>query len=321
MIGERGVIDLIHFPWATLGGLYWKLAGGVALGAIAGRWAPPSAPARLGQALYWVGIPLGCVAFFRQADLGSGAATLAPAVAWVAIALGTGLTVGVLRLGWPSSRPLTWGSFWLAASFGNTGYLGFPVGLSLAGDRAFAWTLFYDLAGTTLGAYGLGSAVAARLGGQAASWRAVAAAALLNPTLWGAGLGLAAKAVPLPGWGEQVLAAVGWGVVGLSLVLLGMRLVRLQGGRSLPMALAVLGIKMLVVPLVLGLGLRGLGWSGAPLLALVLQSAMPPAFATLVLAEAYDLDRDLAVSAVALGSLALFGTLPLWVALFGVGSL
>jgi predicted permease len=51
-------------------------------------------------------------------------------------------------------------------------------------------------------------------------------------------------------------------------------------------------------------------------LALVLQIAMPPAFATLVVSEAYDLDRELAVTAIALGSLSLLLTLPLWLLLF-----
>jgi len=52
-------------------------------------------------------------------------------------------------------------------------------------------------------------------------------------------------------------------------------------------------------------------------LVLVLQMAMPPAFACLVIAEAYDLDRDLAVSSVALGTVVLPFTLPLWLWLFG----
>jgi predicted permease len=44
--------------------------------------------------------------------------------------------------------------------------------------------------------------------------------------------------------------------------------------------------------------------------------AMPPAFATLVISEAYDLDRELAVTAIATGSLTLLLTLPLWLWLF-----
>lgn len=52
---------------------------------------------------------------------------------------------------------------------------------------------------------------------------------------------------------------------------------------------------------------------------IVLQMAMPPAFATLVLAETFNLDRDLAVTALAVGSIVLLFTLPLWLWLFSVG--
>jgi hypothetical protein len=45
--------------------------------------------------------------------------------------------------------------------------------------------------------------------------------------------------------------------------------------------------------------------------------AMPPAFATLILAEVYELDRELSVTAVAVGSISLLLTLPIWLLLFG----
>jgi predicted permease len=43
----------------------------------------------------------------------------------------------------------------------------------------------------------------------------------------------------------------------------------------------------------------------------------PPSFATLVLAEAFNLDRELAVTNLAMGSTLLLLTLPLWLFLFG----
>ncbi|MER3588468.1 MAG: hypothetical protein C4322_10270, partial [Mastigocladus sp. ERB_26_1] len=60
------------------------------------------------------------------------------------------------------------------------------------------------------------------------------------------------------------------------------------------------------------------GLTGAPAQVIVLQMAMPPAFATLVLAETFNLDRDLAVTALAVGSIILLVTLPLWLWLFSV---
>lgn len=73
---------------------------------------------------------------------------------------------------------------------------------------------------------------------------------------------------------------------------------------------------MLLVPLILGSILSLFGLTGPPLLVMVLQMAMPPAFATLVLAEVYNLDQDLAVTTLAIGSAALLVTLPIWLWLF-----
>lgn len=105
-------------------------------------------------------------------------------------------------------------------------------------------------------------------------------------------------------------------MIALSLLLLGMRLSQLTSWRSLRQAAISLTLKMIAVPLVIGYSLRFFGVTGVPLLVLVLQSAMPPAFATLVIAEAYDLDRDLSVTTLAIGSVLILLTLPLWLWLF-----
>ena len=67
----------------------------------------------------------------------------------------------------------------------------------------------------------------------------------------------------------------------------------------------------------IGSGLWALGVHGLVHRAILLQMAMPPAFATLVISEAYELDYELAVTAIAIGSLTLLLTLPLWLWLFG----
>jgi hypothetical protein len=210
----------------------------------------------------------------------------------------------------------TQGSFLLAAMLGNTGYIGFPVALAVVGTQNFGWTLFYDL-GSTLGAYGLGVVLAARFGKGVSDRKHLMQAILVNPALWSMGFGLLFRQVPLPALAETILSKLGWTVVALSLVLIGMRLQQLNSWRNLPKASICLTIKMLIVPLIVGSILLLCGFTGTPQLAIVLQMAMPPAFATLVIAEAYDLDRDLAVTALAVGSTSLLLTLPLWLWLFG----
>ncbi|MBO0351077.1 AEC family transporter [Phormidium pseudopriestleyi FRX01] len=310
--------------------LYLQLGGLALLGFILGRLLPPKIPVYIGKFLFWIGVPVGVIAFVRRSDL-SGSIWLAPAIAWVAILLGAGLSWIWLRSKTnPGSNSLetaqssqwshlpTQGSFVLSAMVGNTGFIGYPVTLALVGEQYFAWALFYDLLGTVIGAYGLGAILAARFGEGSKSYKQFIHAIVYNPTLWSLGLGLLVRDIPLPPLLENSLQRFAWSAIALSLILCGMRLSQLHSWRSLKPASVSLVIKMLIVPLFLGIILSFWGLDRPALLILVLQMAMPPAFATLVLAETYNLDRDLAVTALGLGSVCLLVTLPLWVLMFGI---
>lgn len=295
--------------------LYLRLIGGVVLGWFLGRILPNLAAAYLGKFLFWLGVPIGIIAFLRSADL-SGPIWVAPVVAWVAILLGAGLAWVWMRQKSYQNKPFQV-SFLLASMVGNTGYLGYPINLALVGEKYFGWAVFYDLLGTTLGAYGLGVVLAAYLGRQLQSGWQLIRVVLTNPALWSLGIGLWFRQIPLPEPAEASLQALGWTVISLSLLLIGMRLSQLHSLRNLQPASVSLGIKMLLVPLLLGVGISLLGISGPPQLVMVLQMSMPPAFATLVIAEAYDLDRELTVTALAAGSSGILLTLPIWLLLFG----
>lgn len=67
--------------------LYVKLGGLVLVGFILGRKLPVTVPTRLGQFLFWVGVPISIVSFLRQSSL-SGQIWIAPAIAYLAILLG-----------------------------------------------------------------------------------------------------------------------------------------------------------------------------------------------------------------------------------------
>jgi predicted permease len=210
--------------------------------------------------------------------------------------------------------------------FGNTGYIGFPIVLLLPqlGLAAFGWALFYDLLGTLFGAYGWGVAIAAHHSqGKAENssttvWLAGIMAVLKTPTIWSFFLGLGLKAITLPAVIADLLRIGAWLMVILSLILMGMRLHQLRSWAMLKPALHTTCIRMLVTPFLLGWGLTLGGILGAPRLALVLQAGMPSAFATLVLTEAFELNRDLAVTCVGISSIALMLTLPIWLLCFPV---
>jgi malate permease and related proteins len=304
--------------------LYVKLVGLALLGFILGRKLPATVPTRLGQFLFWVGVPISIVAFLRKADL-SGQIWIAPAFAYLAIFLGAFLAwLGIKgQMFWTRTSPQqrTQGSFILAAMVGNTGYLGYPIVLAMVGKEYFAWALFYDLLGTLFGAYGLGVALAVRFNSGLENsglenYQKVVQALCINPALWSFAIGLLFRRQSIPNLLEFCLEISAWMAVGLSLILIGMRLSKLNSWGSLPQATASLVIKMLLVPLILGSTLSIFGLTGETAKVIVLQMAMPPAFATLVIAETYDLDRELAVTSLAVGSIVLLGTLPIWLWLF-----
>ncbi len=299
--------------------LYVKLGGLVLVGFILGRKLPVTVPTLLGQFLFWVGVPISIVSFLRQSNL-SGEIWIAPAIAYLAILLGAFLAwLGIKGQAYFRNivhQPPTQASLILAAMFGNTGYLGYPITLAMVGKEYFAWALFYDLLGSFPGTYALGVLLAARFGGGVQNHWQIAKAILINPALWGFGFGLLFRQVAIPTVAEFCLEKFAWSSVALSLVLIGMRLALLKSWRSLPQAGMSLGIKMLVVPLILGTILPLLGITGAIAKVIVLQMAMPPAFATLVIAETFNLDRDLAVTALAAGAILLLVTLPVWLWLF-----
>jgi predicted permease len=294
--------------------LYGQLGMSVVVGYGLGKLLPKAVPTSLGQFLFWVGSPLSIVIFIYRADL-SAQVWMAPIAAWLASLLGLALAWGWIQRQklW---EPPTQASFLLTSMFGNTGYIGFPIILALVGEKYAGWALFYDLLGTVLGVYTLGIFLVVGLGTPGKESGKVWQFLLINPALWSLVLGLGLRRFTIYPVVEQSLLALGWGMIFVSLVLIGMRLSHLDSWSSLSRSRVSLGIKMILVPLVLGCSLPLLGITGNVQLVLVLQVGTPPAIASLVLAEIYDLDRDLTVGAIAIGSTAFLFTLPLWLLLF-----
>lgn len=299
--------------------LYVKLVGLVLLGFILGRKLPSTVPSVVGHFLFYLGVPISIVSFLYQADL-SGQIWIAPAIAYLAILLGALLAwlaiKGQTYVTDTMPQQPTQGSLLLAAMVGNTGYLGFPITLAMVGQKYFAWALFYDLLGTVFGAYGLGVALAARFGNNINNSGQITKAILINPALWSFAFGLLLRQIKIPHIVAFYMDKLAWIALTLSLVLIGMRLSQLKSWRSLPQVGISLAIKMILVPLILGSTLGWFGVTGSAAKVIVLQMAMPPAFATLVLAETFNLDRDLAVTALAAGAFILLITLPFWLWLF-----
>ncbi|WP_414622593.1 AEC family transporter [Calothrix sp. CCY 0018] len=299
--------------------LYFKLIGTVSIGFFLGRLLPNTVINRLGKFLFWIGVPIGIVAFLRKTDL-SGAIWIAPTVAYAAMLLGAFFAVVSIKLQsyFTTTVPLppTQGSLIISAMAGNTGFLGYPITLAVYGTQYFAWGLFYDLLGSLFVTWGFGAVIAARFGGSASNFWQISKVILINPALWSFGFGLLFRQVEIPQLAEFLLGNLGWSGVGLSLILMGMRLSKLTNWHNLPASGISLAIKMLLVPLILGSIFQLVGLTGTPAKVILLQAAMPPAFSTLIIAEIFNLDSDLAVTTVAAGTLLLLLTLPMWLLVF-----
>jgi len=331
--------------------LYARLIGWVTAGFILGKFVPKNFSKHLGRFLFLFGAPFSVVAFMRRTTL-SGYMAIAPVSAWTALLVGAslawvwidlglsderlksisrGLTINenrnpdandrntknelTLESNW--SKP-TQGSFLLAMMIGNTGFLGFPVILTLVGTEYFAWGLFYDLS-VSLGVQIFGVALAAYYGTaeQIKNWTDPLITVMKNPSLWAFVIGAYVKTVDLPPQFDVFFQNGAWLVINSFLVLIGLQLSRLTSLKNLQQGLTCLSIKMLLTPLVVGTGLMFFGVTGAPRLILVLLMGMPPAFVTTLYAERYGLDRNLAITTVALGSILILFTIPLWMWLFG----
>ncbi len=310
----------------TLVGVYLPLLGWTGLGLLLQKVLPPSllarvGPQQLGRFLYWVGVPVSIIGFLRQADL-NGQEWLAPLVCWVAVALAAALALFWVLVVTPQRKisaelwlPPEQGSFHLTSMLGNTGYIGFPVCLAIGGTHFFGWAVFYDL-GNLLCSYGLGVWIASYYSQNRGRPSNLAFNVIRNPSMAAFILGLLLNPLILPSWLDQGLQRFAWGMVGLSLILLGMRLAQISGWRYPFRAGIALLIKLILVPGLVSVILLQLPIPEMGKLILALQAGMPPAIASLVLTEEYNLDREMTIATMTIGYIAALITLPLWAQLW-----
>lgn len=325
----------------TLFAAYAPLILWTGLGLLAFRFVPQQLPRLLGRSLYWVGVPLEVMALARQTDFSQNIG-LAPVINLIALGMGLGLAgLSLLGLRWLhnyakttletslSDRLLAYtaplvtdrhrrGSFLIAAILGNTGFVGLAIAPSFIHETDLGWAIFYSVTNNVIGTYGVGVFIASYFGRteQSNHWWIQLRDVLTVPSLWAFLVGVLAQPVQLPPIVESGLQASVWFVIPCAFLLMGMRLSQLHGMKSLRLALIPVLIKSILLPLLVGICSTGLGIVGDPRLAMVLMAAMPSAFAGLILAEEYDLDRELATSSIALTTIALLVTIPIWLILF-----
>jgi predicted permease len=137
-----------------------------------------------------------------------------------------------------------------------------------------------------------------------------------NPTFYAFFVGLYLKTLAIPDWLISGLGAIAWSSIMIALIVMGMRIQQLSTKLNLKLAIQPVLIKTILVPLVLAAALTAFGFEGPQRLVLILQSAMPCGFVSLVLAENYGLDVELTVASILLSCIVFAFMLPVWTTLF-----
>jgi hypothetical protein len=221
-------------------------------------------------------------------------------------------------------QSLTWadkprqGSFVLSSMISNTGFVGLAIVPTFVSAPYLGWIVFYSVTHNVVGTYGVGVFIASWFGRSfhtQSRWQQLKDVVTV-PSLWAFLLGYATHRWQFSFLAESALQRSVWFVIPLALLLMGMRLSQLQGWHSLKLAVIPALVKVLVLPGMVGVIAIACRLPAEAVVVLVLMSGMPSAFAGLILAEEYELDRELTASSIALSTGALLITIPLWLALF-----
>ena len=133
------------------------------------------------------------------------------------------------------------------------------------------------------------------------------------PVLWAFVIGYLTQPLSLPPLIESGLEASINIVIACAFLLIGMRLCQLQGWNTLKQALLPAFLRVVIIPGLVGVVTTLLlGLSGDRRLAMVLMSGVPSAFAGLIFAEEYNLDRKLIAGSIFVSTVLYLLVLPLF---------
>ena len=315
----------------TLFKAYTPLFTWIGLGLILSRFSSDKLAKWLGQSLYWVGVPLQLLILARRTNTTNGG--LIPLLGLAVLLLSLVLAL----LTWwfwqwfnkikaeeksveisASLKKASLGSFILATILGNTGFVGLTLTQVLTGAENNDSAVLFSVTNNVVGTYGIAVLIASYFGQRTTEnhWWIQLRDIATVPSLWTFFIGLNTQFVQLPAVIESGLDQAVWVVIALALLLVGLRLGTIKEYQNLDIAIIASILKVLIIPLLVGLGATYAGIIGEQRLVLVLMSGTPTGLSVLILAEVYDLDRNLLASSIALTFIGLFLALPLWLIWF-----
>lgn len=219
-------------------------------------------------------------------------------------------------LAWFASRMLKLprhvaGGFIIAASLGNTGYIGYPIAQALFAEKGLPEAIFYDVFGTVGALVFVGLLIAQRFGDNDEARVNPLRELVTFPAVIALVVALLLRPVAVPilvSSGLELLANM---VAPLIMLSVGLSLRFDTLGREAVPLVSLAALRLVVAPvLALAAGVLLLG-PGVPLNVAVLQGGMPSMMLTLVVGERFGLDTDFIASAVFVTTAAAAVTLPL----------
>ncbi len=225
--------------------------------------------------------------------------------AWAVITTSILLSLLLGRLMGMEERSLR--SFVLVSSFGNTAFMGYPFTFAFFGDEGLRYAVLYDQLGSFLLVISVGFFVA--------TGRFSLREILTFPPFIALGLAFLLRSYQLPQVLETFFEISGRSLIPVVLFAVGLKFSFGNLFASLKGAFLSVSVKMLFVPLLLLIVFKLLGLSGLSYKVAFLESAMPPMVMAGVLAIKYGLDESLAISAITLGMVLSFFTVPLLLSL------
>lgn len=206
------------------------------------------------------------------------------------------------------------GSFILASTLGSTGYLGLSIVPLFVGSVYSGWAVLYSVTQILFGSFGMGVLLANYYGSpkQKIGWLIQLQELTKVPALWAFLLGWSSRGVDFSLTVDGELKFAVSLIIGGAFLLTGIQIQAIKQVNCLNRAILPSLLKMLVIPGLTGLCLTWFGFTGDARLSMVLMSGMPTANTNLILAEEYNLDRQITASTIALSTMLLPVMIVVW---------
>ena len=267
----------------------------------------------LNTLLIWVAMPALIFTTVRREAFDPAFVAL-PLVGWAIALLG-------LAAAWGLSRALklegpTAGAFILAAVFGNTAYVGYPVASALLGDAGLVRAIFSDIFGNTLAVITIGTLVASHYGAGNVKVNALKELVTFPPFI-ALAAALVLRSAPVPMQVTSWLDALAKLVVPMVMISVGLTLRPKAVSAHLRSAGVAAALKLVVLPLVaLAIGSLVLADEASVRIA-VLEAGVPTMMFTMIMGLRFKLDIDFIASAILLTMVGAVATIPILQMLVG----